>query len=94
MRKPGAPEKLDIELIAIAHGIEVQEIAGLGWVCSHARLLKEGAASSMLEKMLDERKVAAGGLARLSDAMEMKATGAVRITGATFRRYGSESYGD
>ena len=92
MRKPGAPEKLDMELVAIAHGIEVQEIAGLGSVCSHARLLKEDAASSVLEEMLEERKVAARGLARLSDAMEAKVSGIDRITGATFRRYGNENH--
>jgi ferritin-like metal-binding protein YciE len=94
IRKPGTSEKLDIELTAIAHGIEVQEIAGLDCVCSHARLLREAAACSVLEKMLEERKVAAKRLARLSDAIEAKATGTVRITGATFRRYRSESYGN
>jgi ferritin-like metal-binding protein YciE len=77
MRKSGAPERLDMELVAIAHGIEVQEIAGLGCVCSRARLLKEDAVSSVLEEMLEERKVAARGLARLSDAMETKATGLI-----------------
>ena len=67
--KHGAGERLDRELIAIAEGIEGQELAGLGWVCFHAKLLKDNATSLVLEKMLEEEKVAASKLAQLSDGL-------------------------
>jgi ferritin-like metal-binding protein YciE len=83
MRKRGAPEKLDRQLIAIAQGIEGQEIAGFRWVCAYAGFLHEDAALSVLGKMLEEERIMALRLAQLSGAIEAKAAGVDRIDGSS-----------
>jgi len=82
----GADEKPDRKLVALAESIEHQELASLDWVCFHARLLKDNAASSVLEKMLEQEKVAASRLAQLSDALEATAAWANRDESGGARR--------
>lgn len=82
MGKQLASEKLDRELIAIAQSIEDQQIAGLGWVDAHARPFEDDRASTGLKKMIEEEKARAKELARLYEAVEVRAAGLAQMDGA------------